>query len=166
MSASDDLNEDEKPVYLTYQEYTKTIQGIENNLTVWNNDTRRQLKTWLGNLVRITLWDWEVVTDSQLTNMQSVSLVMPDQASSIAIKDGGPNFDRKGGRLIFAQRTDGLISIAVKYPKIDNVGLIVQAKILDTVTPEELTQKHVNYFVAQFLEEMTGWLKKGATNLI
>jgi hypothetical protein len=155
-----------EPARKAYLQLKQTVADIDSELKQGHQTVLPNLATQLDNLVNAGLTGYKVDFDRAITGREKVSLIMPDQPSGLS-RPGDLNatrYSRKGGKLVFAQLTNGAISVTVHYSYIPELTLDTAPRPLppEVVKISELTEKRVIEIVAKFFSEIEGNIKQGS----
>lgn len=149
--------------------YMQSLKQTETYRNMWNGTTEKLL---LGKLLEIAHAypniGWKVDRFEAVGNLESIGLIFPDGPSGLTDRSTGilKPIEKKGAKLIFGQMYNGKIAVVLSFPLIEGATQPLENKILDHVTPDEITPAFIEKQVESFLEELKEWETGEERNLI
>ena len=139
-------------------EYNNALDKIGENRKLWAA-TKELIYDTLTEIQKAGKLDWQVQKVEGLKNSEAVNIHFNKQASGLVRQDhkGIKSYIKYGGALIFTQAYNGSVFVMITYPYVDELVGQVTDKVLEKVSPNDITKEFVETQALRFLEEMTSW---------
>jgi hypothetical protein len=149
-----------------FDKYTDTLKKVNERRELWTNETKTNIINTL-TLVKDTFkFDWQVQRLEGTKNYQTINICFNKKNSGIVDvkidevtgkEKGFKAYTKSGGYLAFCQSYNGKINVIIGFPYIDEWVSQMDAKVIDTIEPELVTEELISKHVVNFLETMTDW---------
>jgi len=126
----------------------------ETNRLCWDDKAKRIIFNCFNEVVNRWHIGWQIGEDNN-PNLNVVYLRFITKRSEFTRIDA--DIIKNGGVLNFAQTFNGEISIKIEYPTIETVKPNKNFKIIETISPFDITKEVVLKYVSEFLMEMARW---------
>lgn len=142
------------------EKYQQVIRNTEEYRTAWDGKVKEMILTGLQSVINKTGLKADIDVREGLKNLESIVFSLGVVPSGI-YEPVGDQFRKKlyknNGMLIFQQLFNGKIIVMVGYPHIEEVAKPKQAKTLEIIRPDELTDAYMLRYLEVFFKEIIEW---------
>ncbi len=143
------------------ERYEESVEKVKQNRKYWQESTKPLLIQTLKEIKTSYPIGWDVQVLDWTTNSEGVNITFGNMPSGITQKSEKSfrHFIKNGGTIVFSQSGNGNIFIIIRYPSIEEFVSEKEHKLLEMVSPDQITREFIIKKVSVFLEEMTKWEK-------
>ena len=142
------------------EKYQGIIQNTKDYRAAWDKTVKDKILNELKSLIDRTGLKADIDVREGLKNLESIVFSLGVVPSGI-YEQVGEQFQKKlyknNGMLIFQQLFNGKIIVMVGYPHIEEVAKPKQAKTLEIIRPDELTDAYMLRYLDVFFKEIIEW---------
>ena len=138
--------------------FLDTEKSKKENRKVWNERTKHIIIECFNEVVNRFRIGWEIGAHHN-PSLESIYLYFPPKSSEFKGIDGDKKIRlmKSGGVLNFSQTFNGKISIKIQYPTIESVKPNKDFRVIESLSPNEITKVVVLNKISEFLNEMAIW---------
>lgn len=139
--------------------YQQGQQQVEENRTLWANETKNHLVTSLNGFITHFNLNCKVQEVNTYKNYEAVNLTFGNTRSGIVKEKENEikHFNKFGGALSFSQSCNGQIDVIILFPFIEEITDKTDKMVLVQVQPAEIDEPFIYRQVSKFLHELMKW---------
>lgn len=142
--------------------YETHLKNVNRRRDLWTASVKDKIKSTLESVQQnFKKIDWEVMTEDNRKNLETVLLKIKDTPSGISEADDEGNtrqFIKIGAELGFSQMISGKINVWFEHPYWEGLQISKQLrKHMVTIEPSYVTEGLIAGFVHQFIAEITNY---------
>ncbi|MGX5818115.1 hypothetical protein ACWKWU_07965 [Chitinophaga lutea] len=142
------------------QEYRDVLAKVQERRVCWHQRAKPFLVKHLNEVTATYPLNWKAGANEMMQSLEAVYLVFDHEPSGIIEQSPFSVIQKMkiGGFLSFSQTRNGQIVVWLSFPFIDGMNEEKpRSETIETIEPEELTEKYVNDCIHRFLQEMIQW---------
>jgi hypothetical protein len=153
-------------IKVAFDKYVDTLQKTNERRELWTNETKAKIIESLTLVKDSFKCDWLVQRLERTRNCQTINICFNTKNSGIVDvkidestgkEKGVKSYTKHGGYLAYCQSYNGKINVIIGFPYIDEWVFQMDAKVIDTIEPERVTEELISSHVIKFLDIMTEW---------
>ncbi|NBC24004.1 MAG: hypothetical protein GVX78_00120 [Bacteroidetes bacterium] len=140
------------------KKYKEVTANTLDYRTVWKEHLKEEIIQDLEEMVELSGLDAEVISKTQIENLEAVVLTLGQSKSGLFQKvsdEVDRHMIKHNGALLYQQLFNGKIMVMINYPYIENYGKPHQPKTLAIYRPEELKKPYLIRHMEEFISEIT-----------
>ncbi|MCB9263924.1 MAG: hypothetical protein H6558_02750 [Lewinellaceae bacterium] len=156
----DDLQMEIFSLQRKVDQYKEVLQNTLKYREEWKNGLSEKIRNILQRLVTATSLEAEVITRSEIENLEAVLLSLGTAKSGMFQKvneEVRRDLIKHNGSLVYQQLFNGKIIVLINYPFIENYGQPRPPKTIAIYRPEELKEPYFIRHMEDFMQEITNW---------
>lgn len=148
-----------------FDKYVSTLTKTSERRKLWTGETKNKIIETLTTIQNNFKMGWRVQKIEQAENYQTINIHIDQQNSGIVEtkvdyeknRTSRKAFTKYGGYLAFCQSYNGKINVIIGFPYIEEWVSQMEAKVIATIEPSEMTEEVITNHVIKFLETMEDW---------
>ena len=141
-------------------QYKDVLKNTVVYREAWKASLREKISSILQHLITATKLDAEVITRSEIENLEAVVLSLGTTKSGMFQKvneEVRRDLIKHNGSLVYQQLFNGKVIVLVNYPFIENYGQPRPPKTIAIYRPEELKEPYFVRHMEDLIQEITNW---------
>lgn len=147
-------------VLQAFDKYYESLTAVNRRRQMWRETIESELFNTLTSVKKgMAQLDAQVKTNKEIANYGSVIFSMNKTPSGIFQQNerSVSNHTKIGGELAFSQSYSGKIDVIIYFPYVEGFTNKTPPKVIETISPELITENLTMEMVAQFFNYMAKW---------